>query len=81
MSLSTFQRRLHDYGLSRRGVDVSNHEVREIEQREISSPSELRGYRAVWHSLRLSHHIHMTRERVVNILRELNLVGTRERKT
>ena len=81
MSLSTLQRRLRDYGLSRRAVDVSNREVREIVQREISAPSELRGYRAVWHSLRLNHHIQVTRGSVVTILRELNPAGTRERKT
>ena len=38
-----------DYGLSRRGVDVSDHEVKEIAQWEISGSDELRGYRAVWH--------------------------------
>ena len=41
-----------DYGLSRRGVDVSDHEVKEIAQGEISGSDELRGYRAVWHSPR-----------------------------
>ena len=30
MSLSTLQRQLRDYGLSRPDVDVGNHEVREI---------------------------------------------------
>ena len=80
MSLSTLQRRLRDYGLSRRGVDVSNREVREIVQREISAPSELRGYRAVWHSLRLNHHIHVPRERVVNILCELKPAVTWKRR-
>ena len=33
MSLSTLKRRLRYYGLSRRGVDVSDHEVRDIVQR------------------------------------------------
>ena len=41
-----------DYRLSRRGVDVSDHEVKEIAQWEISGSDELRGYRAVWHSPR-----------------------------
>ena len=48
MSPSTLKRRLRDYGLSRRIMDVSDREVREIVQREISGPGELRGYRAVW---------------------------------
>ena len=42
-----------DYGLSRRGVDVSDHQVKEIAKREISGSDELRSYRAVWHSPRL----------------------------
>ena len=49
MNPSTLKRRLRDYGLSRRNVDVSDHEVREIVQREMSGLGELRGYRAVWH--------------------------------
>ena len=49
MNPSTLKRRLRDYGLSRRSADVSDHEVREIVQREMSGPGELRGYRAVWH--------------------------------
>ena len=50
------------------------------EQREISGPGEPRGYRAVWHSLRLNHHIHVPRERVVDILCELNPAVTRKRR-
>ena len=45
--------------------------------REISGPGQLRGYRAVWHSLRLKHQIHVPRERAAN-LRELNPDGTRD---
>ena len=49
-------------------------------QREISGPGERRGYRAVWLSLRLNHHIHVLRERVANILCELNPAVTRKRR-
>ena len=80
MSLSTLKRLLRDYGLGGRGMDVSDHKVMEIVQREISGSSELRGYRAVWHSLRLNHHIYVPRERVANILCELNPAKTRERR-
>ena len=81
MSLSTLQRRLRDNGLRRRDVDVSHHEVRDqIVQREISGPGERRGYRAVWHLLRVNHHIHVPREKVVNILCELNPAVTRKRR-
>ena len=77
LSLATLKRRLRDYGLSRRGLDVGDQELGEIVRREISGPGELGGYRAVWHSLRLNHHIHVPRARVANILRELNPAGTR----
>ena len=80
MSLSTLKRLLCDYSLGRCGMDVSDHKVREIVQREISGSSELQGYRAVWHSLRVNHHIIVPRERVANILCELNPAKTRERR-
>ena len=80
MSLSTLKRLLRDYGLGRRGMDVSDHKVKEIVQSEISGSSELRGYRAMWHSLRLNHHIYVPRERVANIRCELNPAKIRERR-
>ena len=55
MSLSTLKRRLQDYGLKRRGVDIDENRLRELIQNEISGPGQLRGYRAVWHLLRLCH--------------------------
>ena len=79
VSLSTLKRRLRDYRLKRRGVQIEDQELREIMLREISWPGKLRGYRAVWHSLRLKHHIHVPRERVANLPRELNPDGTREK--
>ena len=78
MCLLTLKRRLRDYGLKRRGAQIEDQELREILLREISGRGQLRGYRAVWH--RLKHHIHVPRERVANLLRELNPDGTRERR-
>ena len=80
ISLSALKRRLCDYGLKRRSAQIEDQELREILLREVSGPGQLRGYRAVWHSLRLKHHIHVPRERVGNLLRELNPDGTRERR-
>ena len=54
MSLSTLKRRLQDYGLSRRGESIDENQLRELIQNEIPGPGQLRGYRAVWQSLRLS---------------------------
>ena len=79
ISLSTLKSRLCDYGLKRRSAQIEDQELREILLCEISGPGQLRGYRAVWHSLRLKHHIHVPQERVANLLRELNPDGTRER--
>ena len=59
ISLSTLKRRLRDYGLKRRGMQIEDQELRKILLREISGPGQLQGYRAVWHSLRLKHHIHV----------------------
>ena len=80
ISLSTLKRRLRNYGLKRRGAQIEDQELREILLREISGPGQLRGYRAMWHSLRLKHHIHLPRERVAYFLQELNPDGTRERR-
>ena len=58
ISLSTLKRRLRDYGLKRRGGQIEDQELRERSLREISGPGQIRGYRAVWYSLRLKHRIH-----------------------
>ena len=78
---ATLKRRLRDYSLRRRGMDIEEEKPREIIQQEISGPGELRGYRSVWHSMRLNHHIHIPRRRVAAILRELNPEGTRQRRS
>ena len=42
MRLATLKRRLRVYGLSRRGLEVGDHELREIVRREICGPGETR---------------------------------------
>ena len=73
MSLSTLKRILQDYGLKRRSVDIDENRLCELIQSEISGPGQLRGYRAVWHSLRLCHKVHVARRDVARILEELDL--------
>ena len=51
ISLLTLKRRPRDYSLKSRGAQIEDKELREILLREISGPGQLRGYRAVWHSL------------------------------
>ena len=81
MSLSTLKRRLQGYGLKRRGVDIDENRLRELIQSEISGPGQLRGYRAVWHSLRLCHKVHVARRDVARILKELDPEGTLQRRS
>ena len=56
--------RLRDYGLQRRGNEVNVDHLRDIIRNEISGSGQALGYRAVWHSLRLVHHIHVHRHLV-----------------
>ena len=80
-SLSTLKWRLHDYQLNTRQRVVDEEELRGIVQQEISGPGVLLGYRAVWHSLRLIHHIVVPRRKVASILRELNPDAVLQRRS
>ena len=80
ISLSTLKRRLRDYGLKRRGNDVNVDQLRDIIRNEILGSGESQGYRAVWHSLRLVHQIHVPRHLVATILQEVDPVGVQQRR-
>ena len=81
MSLSTLKRRLKEYGLSRVGNNnIDDNTLRNVIQHEMSGPGDLRGYRAIWHSLRLTHHIHVSRRRIADLLRELNPIASEQRR-
>lgn len=80
ISLATLKRRLRGYGLRRRGSSVDDQQPRNLIQSVSSGHGELQGYRSVWHSLRTEHHVHVLRQRVANILRELNPQGVQQRR-
>ena len=80
MSVSTLKRRLRDYGLKRRENEVDVDQVRDIIRSEISGSGQALGCRAVWHSLRLIHRIHVPRPLVATILREIDPVGVQQRR-
>ena len=80
MSLATLKRRLQSYGLGRRKQNIDDDALKDLIQREMSGPGQLRGYRAIWHSLRLVHHVHVARRRVAEILRELNPEACEQRR-
>jgi hypothetical protein len=81
ISLSTLKRRLQDYGLNRRWLNVDENRLRQLIQSEISGPGQLRSYKAVWHSLRLCHNIRVPRKDVARILQELDPEGTLQRRS
>ena len=80
MSLSTLKRRQRHYGLKRRGNEVDADQLRDIIRNEISGSGQALGYRAVWHSLRLVHRIHVPRHLVATISWEVDPVGVQQRR-
>ena len=76
MSLSTLKRRLRDFGLSRQNENrIDTDPVRQIIQEELNGSGHLLGYRSIWHSLRLEHHIHYPRRLVAEMIREIDPEG------
>ena len=80
MSLSTLKRRLRDYGLKRRGNEVDVDQQRDVIRNEISGSGQALGYRAVWHSLRLVHRMHVPRHLVATMLPVVDAVGVQQRR-
>ena len=81
MSLSTLKRRLKQYELKRKtGDEVSDNELMEIIRKEIDGPSCVSGYRTLWHTLRLKYRMCVPRARVQALLKEIDPVGTEQRK-
>ena len=67
ISLSTLiKRRLREYGLRRRNLELDEQMIRNLIEIETNGPGELR------HALRIKHHIHGPRQEVERIMRELN---------
>ena len=78
MNVRTLQRRLQDYGLSRRQPldDDQLEHARSLISREIESgPGSLHGYRTMWHVLRLRHHLSVPRRIVENLVKEIDPIG------
>ena len=80
ISVHTLKRRLQSYGLRKRGVQVCENELRNIVESEIRGPSSMRGYRGLWHSLRVTHGIILPRDTVMRVLKDVDPEGTEIRK-
>mgnify|MGYP001799269273 FL=1 len=63
INLATLKRQLQDYGLRRNNVEIEEETLKTIIRETMAGPGELRGYRAIWHSLKLNHHVHVPRHK------------------
>ena len=80
MSLRSLKRRLQVYGL-KKNQNVSNEALKEIMRSEVQGSSSRLGYRGMWNLLRVSYGIRTPRNVVMKMLKELDLVTTKERRS
>ena len=65
----TLERKLSYYGFRRRGFsNVTINELKNVIESEIQGPASMRGYRGLWHSLKISYVIIVERDIIMNIL-------------
>ena len=57
MSTRTLHDRLREYVLRRRNANSDDAEIYQAIQQKLDGPGCMRGYRAMWHILRLDHGI------------------------
>ena len=81
ISERTLKRRLASYGLQR-NCGYPSHIARNLIEQEINSgPPSQYGYRNMHHHLRTKFHAIVPRDTVMNLLKEIDPVGTAERKS
>ena len=83
MCVRTLKRRLHSLGLRRKGnfARLDENAVRTAIRKEMEGPGKLAGYRNIWHALRIRHGIHVPRNFVAQIMKEIDPDGVSERKS
>ena len=59
---------------------IDNETIRTAIQKDMEGAGKLSGYRSIWHALRLRHHIHVPRNLVAEIMKEIDPVGVEERR-
>ena len=68
-------RRLADHRLNKIGSDISDASLQVIIEREVNGPSSLKGYRKIWNKLRVTYGIKVPRDKVMEILRNIDPVN------
>ena len=81
MTLRTLKRKLQDLGLSRRGAKMNEQTLRSLIEEEIQGAGRLAGYRSIWHALRLRHKMHVPRQVVARLLKEIDPDGVEDRRS
>ena len=80
-SMSTFKRRLKEYGLKRKnGYEIDDNHIAEIIQEELDGPCCVLAYRSMRPILRIKYGLCVSRDRVQIILKQLDPDRTEERK-
>ena len=79
MSLRTFKRKLKNMGLTKKSC-ISDNILMQIIVREVNGPGAARGYRAMWHAIRKSYGVSVSRDEVMLKLKEVDPQGTILRK-
>lgn len=82
ISVRTLKRRLQVYGLTKRSNVVDEKALKDLIKQEAEGASgNLKGYRAIWHALRIKHHVHVPRSLVTTYLREIDPDASRARRS
>ena len=80
MSLRTLKRRLRSFALKRRNAVIDHQECRRAVTELVNGPGNLRGYRAIWHSLQLQG-MRVPRGIVQQLVHEIDPEGTDVRRS
>ena len=74
ISLRTLKRRLAGHRLNKIGSNILDASLKVIIKREVNGPSSLKGYRNIWNNLRVTYGIKVSRDKVMEILRNIDPV-------
>jgi len=80
MSTRTLKRKLKTYDLQKRRNDTPEEVIRQLIERETQGPGALRGYRSLWHHLRMSYGMNIKRDVVMQLLKEIDPEGNIQRR-
>ena len=68
------------FGLKKKGRTLSNDVISQLIQGEIQGHHIMRGYRGIWHLLKTSYNISVTRDSAMELLKEIDPVGSEMRR-